>query len=126
MQRLKVVMDENVGIFRTEKELSHSLEVIRELRKDFEQVYMSGKCYRFSQELVNLIECEAMLDQAEVITLGALNRTETRGSHYRLDYEKRDDEEWLKHTLVTLEDGQPKISYKDVMIDKYQPVERKY
>jgi succinate dehydrogenase / fumarate reductase flavoprotein subunit len=61
-----------------------------------------------------------------VITLGALNRTETRGSHYRLDYDKRNDEEWLKHTLVTLEDEQPKISYTDVMIDKYKPVERKY
>ncbi len=126
LKRLKAVMDEDVGIFRTEKELSHCLEIVRELRKDYEQIYISGKCLRYSQELVNLIEYEAMLDQAEVITLGALNRTETRGSHYRLDYDKRNDEEWLKHTLVTLVDGQPKISYKDVMIDKYQPVERKY
>jgi succinate dehydrogenase / fumarate reductase flavoprotein subunit len=126
LQRLKVVMDENVGIFRTEKELSYCLEVIRELREDYRKAYMSGNCYRFSQELVNLIELESMIDLAEVITLGALNRTETRGSHYRLDYDKRNDEEWLKHTLVTLEDEQPKISYTDVMIDKYKPVERKY
>ena len=87
---------------------------------------MSGKSYRFSQELVNLIELESMLDLAEVITLGAFNRTETRGSHYRLDFDKRNDEEWLKHTMVTLTDDQPIISYTDVMIDKYQPVERKY
>jgi succinate dehydrogenase / fumarate reductase flavoprotein subunit len=126
LQQLKEVMDENVGIFRTEKELRHCLEVIRGLREDYGQIYMSGKSYRFSQELINLIELESMLDLAEVITLGALNRTETRGSHYRLDYDKRNDEEWLKHTLVTFEDGQPKISYTDVMIDKYQPVERKY
>jgi len=125
-KRLKMTMDENAGIFRTEKELSQCLEIIKELRKDYEQIYISGKCLRYSQELVNLLEYEAMLDQAEVITFGALNRTETRGSHYRLDYDKRNDEKWLKHTLVTLEDGQPKISYKDVMIDKYQPVERKY
>lgn len=126
LKRLKAVMDKNVGIFRTEKELSHCLEIIRELRNDYEKIYISGKCLRYSQELVNLIEYEAMLDQAEVISLGALNRTETRGSHYRLDYDKRNDEKWLKHTLVTLADGQPKISYKDVMIDKYKPVERKY
>jgi succinate dehydrogenase / fumarate reductase flavoprotein subunit len=126
LKRLKIAMDENAGIFRTEKELNRCLELVRELRTDYEQIYISGKCLRYSQELVNLIEYEAMLDQAEVITLGALNRTETRGSHYRLDYEKRNDEEWLKHTVVTLEDNQPKIGYKDVMIDKYQPVERKY
>jgi succinate dehydrogenase / fumarate reductase flavoprotein subunit len=126
LKQLKVVMDENAGIFRSGEELSQCLEKVRELRKDYEQVYMSGKCFRYSQELVNLIEYEAMLDQAEVITLGALNRTETRGSHYRLDYDKRNDKEWLKHTLVTLADGQPKISYKDVIINKYEPVERKY
>jgi len=126
LKRLKLVMDEKAGIFRTEKELSQCLETIRELRKDYAQVYISGKCFRYSQELVNLIEYEAMLDQAEVITLGALNRTETRGSHYRLDYDKRNDEEWLKHTLVTLEGERLKISYKNVMIDKYEPVERKY
>jgi len=125
-KELKQVMFEKAGIFRTENELSQCLERVRELRNDYEQVYMSGACYRYNQELVNLIEYEAMLDLAEVITLGALNRTETRGSHYRLDYDKRNDEEWLKHTLVTLTDDRPAISYKDVMIDKYQPVERKY
>ena len=67
-----------------------------------------------------------MLDLAEVITLGALNREETRGSHFRLDFKKRNDKDWLKHTLVTLEDGKPRIDYKEVMIDKYKPVERKY
>jgi len=125
-KELKQVMFEKAGIFRTENELSQCLERVRELRNDYEQVYMSGECYRYNQELVNLIEYEAMLDLAEVITLGALNRTETRGSHYRLDYDKRNDEEWLKHTLVTLTDDRPAISYKEVMIDKYQPVERKY
>ncbi len=126
MGRLKAVMNEKVGLFRNKNELAHCLETIQELREAYEHVYISGPCLRFSQELVNIIEYESMLDLAEVITLGALNREETRGSHYRLDFEKRNDEEWLKHTLITWQEGKPQISYKDVFIGKYQPVERKY
>lgn len=126
MSRLKIIMNEKVGLFRDKEELSQCLDVIQELRQAYEDVYISGPCLRFSQELVNIIEFESMLDLAEVITLGALNREETRGSHYRLDYDKRDDESWLKHTLITWKEGKPHISYKDVAIGKYQPVERKY
>lgn len=126
MGRLKAVMNEKVGLFRNKNELAQCLETIRELREAYEQVYISGPCLRFSQELVNIIEYESMLDLAEVITLGALNREETRGSHYRLDFENRNDDEWLKHTLITWKEGKPRISYKDVFIGKYQPVERKY
>jgi succinate dehydrogenase / fumarate reductase flavoprotein subunit len=126
MARLKALMNEKVGLFRNRDELTDCLETIRELRESYEHVYISGPCLRFSQELVNIIEYESMLDLAEVITLGALNREETRGSHYRLDFEKRDDDNWLKHTLITRKEGKPHISYKDVNISKYEPVERKY
>jgi succinate dehydrogenase / fumarate reductase flavoprotein subunit len=126
MDRLKDLMNEKVGLFRTKEELTDCLETIHELRESYANVYISGPCLRFSQELVNIIEYESMLDLAEVITLGALNREETRGSHYRLDFEKRDDDNWLKHTLITWKEGKPHISYKDVAIGKYKPVERKY
>ncbi len=126
LNRLKIIMSEKVGIFRDKKDLSDALEGIRALREDYEKVYISGKCLRYSQELVNIFEFDSMLDLAEVITLGALNREETRGSHYRLDFKKRNDRDWLKHTLVSLKDGKPQIGYKEVMIDKYKPVERKY
>jgi succinate dehydrogenase / fumarate reductase flavoprotein subunit len=126
MTRLKAVMNEKVGLFRDKEELEQCLRMIQELREAYEHVYISGPCLRFSQELVNIIEFESMLDLAEVITLGALNREETRGSHYRLDFNKRDDDKWLKHTLVSWKEGKPHISYKDVKIDKYEPVERKY
>jgi succinate dehydrogenase / fumarate reductase flavoprotein subunit len=64
-----------------------------------------------------------------VIAAGALDRTESRGAHYRSDYPKRDDENWIKHTVIHKgEDGQPVISYRGVNIDwdKYPPQERKY
>jgi succinate dehydrogenase / fumarate reductase flavoprotein subunit len=123
---LKVVMSEKAGIFRTKKQLEEALEAIREIREDYGRAFISGQCLRYSQAIVNLIEFGYMVDVTEVITLGALLREETRGSHYRLDFPKRDDAGWLKHTLVSLRDGKPEVSYRDVLITKYQPQERKY
>ncbi len=126
LNRLKVIMSENVDMFRYKKDLTRAVEEIAELREDYERVFISGHCLRYSQELVNILEFDSMLDLAEVITLGALNREETRGSHFRVDFKGRNDKEWLKHTLVTLKDGKPRISYKDVNITKYEPKARKY
>jgi len=123
---LKVVMSEKAGIFRTKKQLGEALEAIREIRDDYGRAFISGKCLRYSQAIVNLIEFSYMVDLTEVITLGALLREETRGSHYRLDFPKRDDGGWLKHTLVSLKDGKPDVAYRSVQITKYQPQERKY
>lgn len=126
LNRLKAIMSDKVGIFREKKDLAEALERIRELREDYKRVKISGNCLRYSQEIVNIFEFESMLDLTEVITLGALNREETRGSHFRLDFQKRNDRDWLKHTLVTWKEGEPQASYKGVTINKYKPVERKY
>jgi len=126
LHRIKAVMDEKAGIFRNGKDLAECVDLIKELREDYDRVTLSGECLRFSQELVNIIEFESMLDLAEVIARGALNRKETRGSHFRRDFDKRNDTDWLKHTVVTLKDGAPQISYSDVTLGKYEPVERKY
>lgn len=124
--RLKAIMSDKVGIFREKRDLTEALERIRALREDYKRVNISGNCLRYSQEIVNIFEFESMLDLTEVITLGALNREETRGSHFRLDFRKRNDRDWLKHTLVTWKEGEPQVSYKGVTINKYKPVERKY
>jgi succinate dehydrogenase / fumarate reductase flavoprotein subunit len=126
LNRLKVVMSDYVGLFRTKKELEKAVAEIQEIREDYQHVYLPGRCFRYSQALVNIIEFEYMLDLTEAITLGALNREETRGSHYRLDFPVRDDQNWLKHTLVTWKEGKPHLSSKDVKIGKYQPQARKY
>jgi succinate dehydrogenase / fumarate reductase flavoprotein subunit len=126
LDRVKNIMSDRVGIFRNKEDLADALDEISTAREDYRNVFISGNCLRYSQELVNIIEFQSMLDLAEVITRGALNREETRGSHFRNDFPTRNDKNWLKHTLVTLEDGQPQISYKDVQIDKYEPKERKY
>ena len=67
-----------------------------------------------------------MIDNAEAIVLGAIERKESRGAQFRTDYPERNDEEWLKHIVVTQVDGQPKLSYAPVTITKWQPEERRY
>jgi succinate dehydrogenase / fumarate reductase flavoprotein subunit len=126
LNRLKVIMSERVGMFRNKKDLAEAVEKISEIRDDYMRIHISGQCLRYSQELVNILEFDAMLDLAEVITLGALKREETRGAHFRVDFKDRNDKDWLKHTLVTLKDGKSRISYKDVNITKYEPKARTY
>ena len=126
LNRLKMVMSEKVGIFRNEQDLSAALEEIHTLREDFKSSYLRSPHLYYCQEFVTFSEFDSMLDIAEVITLGALTRLETRGSHFRTDFAQRNDQEWLKHTLMTYHDGKPEIEYRDVKIGKYKPMERKY
>jgi succinate dehydrogenase / fumarate reductase flavoprotein subunit len=67
-----------------------------------------------------------LLDLAEIMVMGALNRTESRGGHARRDYPERDDANWLKHTLAFRTEHGPKLDYKPVTITTWKPVERKY
>lgn len=126
MEKLKLAMSEKVGVFRKKEDLTEGLKIILGLKDDYGHTYLSGNSIKYSQEIVNIFEFEAMLDLAEVIIRGALNREETRGSHFRLDFKERNDKDWLKHTLVINKDHKPEISYKDVNISKYKPIARTY
>ena len=81
---------------------------------------------RFNTDVLEAWELGCQLDIAEVTAVSALNRKESRGGHAREDFPKRDDQEWLKHTLIHKEDGKFCIDYKPVVITKYQPKERVY
>ncbi len=123
---LRKVMDEKAGIFRDEKNLEQSLGKIKELKKRFNNVNVRNKGQVFNQELVNVLELEGMIDIAEVICIGAKLRKESRGSHFRLDYPKRDDVDWLKHTLCRFTPDGTVVSYKPVNITRYSPKPREY
>ncbi|VVB94893.1 Fumarate reductase (CoM/CoB) subunit A [uncultured archaeon] len=123
---LKVVMDEKVGIFRDKENLKAALDKIRELKTRYLNVYVRNKGAIFNQELVNALELEGMLDIAETICIGAIERKESRGSHFRLDYPERDDSNWLRHTLVTYTTEGARIDYKPVNITIYEPKRREY
>ena len=123
---LKDEMDEKVGIFRNEENLILALGKIRELRQRFRNVYVRDKGTAFNQELVNVIQLDGMLEISEAVCLGAIARKESRGSHFRTDYPSRDDENWLKHTLVTLTPEGMKLDYRSVNVTKYEPKPREY
>ncbi len=126
LNRLKALMSDKVGVFRTASALEQALDGIAELREEYKRVFIFGSCIRYCQELVTLIEFDHMLDVAEVIVKGGLLREETRGSHFRIDFNKRNDETWLKHTLMTWTEKGPEVSYRPLNVDKYKPQERKY
>jgi len=126
LNRLKRLMSDTAGIFRDAPTLSRGLEELAELREAYRRVFIYGNCGRYCQEMVVLVEFEHMLEIAEVILLGALRREETRGSHFRTDFPKRDDAAWLKHTIITRSEKGPVITYRDLKAGPYAPQERIY
>ncbi len=128
-QAVKETMTENCGIFRREEKLKIALSDVQQLQERFKNARVMDKSSRFNTDVLIALETENLLTFSEVIIAGALARTESRGAHSRTDFPKRDDENWLKHTLAHQdEDGKPALSYKSVTIDwdRYPPQERKY
>ncbi len=123
---MQEVMMMNVGVFRTDQLLTEALERVRELKKQFANVYVSDRGKRFNTDLLETWELENMLDLAEVTTLSALNRTESRGGHARDDYPQRDDVNWLKHTFIWQDGDNFRFGYKPVTIGRYLPQARVY
>jgi len=120
------VMNEKVWIFRDEKGLTEAVREVRALKEKFKRAKVEDSSRVFNLVLVNALELGCMLELAEVTALSALNRKESRGAHFRVDYPQRDDANWLKHTLVYYTVDGPQIDYAPVTITKWQPTERKY
>lgn len=125
---LQKAMMDYVGVFRTEQGMQQMVNLLADLRERYARICLQDRGHTFNTELLESLELENLLDVAEAITYSALNRTETRGAHAREDYPHRDDQNWLKHTLIVREasGGAPRIFYKPVRITRYQPVERVY
>lgn len=125
-EELSSTMNEYVGVFRDEEGLKKALDKILELKDRYKRVYIDDRGDVFNTDLQNALELRSILTLAETIVLGALNRKESRGAHYRRDYPRRDDKRWLKHSLFFMKDGEIEIGYKEVTITKFPPKERKY
>lgn len=123
---MKSIMFENVGVFRTEAGMLEALEKVREMQARLKQAPIKDQGKIFNTEILNIWEMGNLLELAELTTLSALVRTESRGGHAREDYPNRDDANWLKHSLIWKRDGEIIQSYKPVKITKYQPKERVY
>ncbi|OGP92661.1 MAG: fumarate reductase (quinol) flavoprotein subunit [Deltaproteobacteria bacterium RBG_16_48_10] len=123
---MKSTMTSQVGIFRRESDLLPAKEKISKLKERLRGIGIKQKRLAFNNELIQYLELEGMLHVAEVIVEGALARKESRGSHFRVDCPKRDDEHWLRHTLAYKTPEGVRLDYKEVTITKYPPKERTY
>jgi succinate dehydrogenase / fumarate reductase flavoprotein subunit len=129
---LQETMMSRCGVFRNGKDLEDQLKFVKECQERYKHIKIDDKGEKFNTDLTEAIELGHLLDFTEVIVLGALERKECRGAHYRKDFEKngkgiRDDANWLKHTLAFREaDGKIRLEYKPVVITRHQPMERKY
>jgi succinate dehydrogenase / fumarate reductase flavoprotein subunit len=124
---LATTMHENFGVFRREEQMLEQGAIVRGLRERYERVVVEDKGEIFNSDLTQALELGFLLELAECMVVCGLARKESRGAHARpYDYPDRDDENYMRHTLITWEDDAPQLDWRPVTITKWQPEERKY
>jgi succinate dehydrogenase / fumarate reductase flavoprotein subunit len=123
---LKRTMFNHFGVFREDKTMLEGLNKLENLKKKVPNISISDKGKVFNQSLIMFLELENMMLIAEAVAKGAIKRLESRGSHFRTDYPKRDDENFLKHTMANLCDGVIEIEYSPVRLGRFPIKERVY
>jgi len=123
-------MDLNAAVYRTEATLKQALDDIRLLKDRYLRVCVQDKGHRYNTDLLEAVELGFLLELAEVLVVGALVRTESRGGHAREDYPTRDDANWMRHTMAYKQGRELaadiRLDYKPVVQTRYRPMERKY
>lgn len=120
-------MEAGAGIYRTESSLKETCDVLAQLRRRSADLKLEDRSLCYNTELTSALELEFMLEVAQALAHCALARTESRGSHQRTDFPKRDDQKFLKHSMANrTEQGPPRIEYTDVVITRWPPGERVY
>jgi succinate dehydrogenase / fumarate reductase flavoprotein subunit len=123
---MQEVMMDKVSVVRNGEGLAEAQKTVRQLRSAYNDVAIDDKSMSYNTDLMEALELGYMLDCAETIVAGAIAREESRGAHYRTDFEARDDVNWLAHTMVYKSSGGMEFRKKPIVITKFQPKERKY
>ena len=123
---LQEEMMDKASVFRDATTLGGMTQKLAGLRARFAKIKIEDRGTQYNTELLEVIELGNLLNLAEVLVASALGRQESRGAHSREDFPKRDDVNWLKHTLTYKTDKGIEFKYKPVTITKFQPMERKY
>ncbi len=126
-EELQNGMTADAGVFRSKESLERQLKLIDELIERYKNIRIDDKSDTFNTDLQEALELGHMLEFSKFIVVGALNREESRGGHYREDFPTRDDERFLKHTYAYMDkDYNINIEWGDVVLGKFEPMERKY
>ncbi len=132
-RELQETMDKNAQVYRTEESLNESLDKIVELRERYQHIAIQDLGKRFNTDLLEAIELGFLLDLAEVLVYTSRERRESRGGHFREDYETRNDEKFMVHSMAYLKKSKAtkaedriKLGWKPVTVTNYPPMERKY
>lgn len=123
---LGTAMKEHFGVYRNKEQMDIGLSKIDSFKDRARTVHVADKTKTFNTNLLFTLELGFMIECAEAIALSAIDRTESRGAHTRTDLPNRDDENWLKHILVSYDNGEHHIGYKDVVITEWEPTKRQY
>jgi succinate dehydrogenase / fumarate reductase, flavoprotein subunit len=119
-------MDSFVHVYRDAAGLEKAQAKLRELRGRYPRIHVKDKSVVFNTNMRDALELGNMIELAQTVVSGALQRQESRGSHFRLEYPKRDDGRFLAHTIAYRTEDLPRLSRAPVAITKWQPMERKY
>jgi fumarate reductase flavoprotein subunit len=126
-REMNATMEAGAGIYRTDESLRRSCAAMNDIRRRYADVELEDKSNVYNTDLIQTLELGAMIDVAGAIAVSAFERKESRGSHQRLDHQRRDDETYLKHSLAHyVTGGDPRIEYRDVVITRSEPGERVY
>lgn len=119
-------MDLNAQVYRNEETLTQALNDVLSLKERFKNISIQDKGKRYNTDLLEAIELGFLLDLAEVTVVSALARKESRGAHAREDFQTRDDENFMQHTMAYKKGAEIQLDYKPVVFTRYEPMERKY
>ena len=123
---MQELMMDKASVVRNETMLTEARDGIADLRNRYDSIIVQDHGSTYNTDLLEALELGAMLDCAESIVFGALSRQESRGAHFREDFEARDDVNWLAHSLIYRTDKGLQLRKKPVSITRFQPKERKY
>jgi succinate dehydrogenase / fumarate reductase flavoprotein subunit len=132
-KELQETMDKNAQVYRTEESLNEALDKIAELRTRYQNIQVQDRGKRFNTDLLEAIELGFLFDLSEVLVMTARERRESRGGHFREDYETRNDEQFMVHSMAYKLDKTPakpgediRVDWKPVTVTNYPAMERKY